>query len=138
VSLFFRAEWWPCDWRTRSHAQLCIFGVASLMITSDPCPWLHWCLTNCRIQMKFPGGCASWTHIWLIVTVWYFSYLVSLLWPGRAPKGGYQPALPPRKSELKKHRFCRHDDVKHFMWFSVHRKLATEIGWWLVHWKFEI
>jgi len=82
-----------CDWRTGYSVQLCIFWVVSLMITSDPCPWLLWCLTNCRMQMKFPCGRASWTHVRIIVTVWHFS--LCALTQARTQGGGGLPACTP-------------------------------------------
>jgi len=35
----------------------------------------------------------------------------------------------------KKNIFCRHEDMNSFMWFTLQSKLATEIGWWPVHWN---
>lgn len=58
----------------------------------------------------------------------------------RACRGGrgLQSGSPPTKSKKKKkiQSFCRHDDMKRFMWFSLQPKSATEIDQWLVHWNF--
>jgi len=46
---------------------------------------------------------------------------------------GLLPSLP--KAKFTKHRFCRHDDIKCFTWFTLRPKSATEIGWWRVYWN---
>jgi hypothetical protein len=43
----------------------------------------------------------------------------------------------PLESKFQKHRFCRHDDMKLFTWFTLQPKSATGVGWWLVHYNFE-
>jgi hypothetical protein len=56
-----------------------------------------------------------------------------------APKGGGGGGAAglhtpnPHKLKFKKHRFCRHSDIKSFTWFTLQPKSATEIRWWLVH-----
>jgi hypothetical protein len=55
--------------------------------------------------------------------------------PRSRPRGGgggcwVAPPKPP-KPKFKKHRFCRHYDIRSFTWFPLHPKSATEIGWWL-------
>jgi hypothetical protein len=55
----------------------------------------------------------------------------------RTQGGAAYQQPPPPKTKFKKHRFCRHDDIKVFTWFTLQPKSATEIGWWLVHWNIE-
>jgi hypothetical protein len=47
--------------------------------------------------------------------------------------GGGCWAAATTKSKFKKHKFCRHYDIKCFTWFTIQLKLATEMSWWLVH-----
>ena len=44
---------------------------------------------------------------------------------------------PPPKRNLKKYRFCSHDDINGFMLLTRQTKLATEMGWWWGHWNIE-
>ena len=46
--------------------------------------------------------------------------------------GGAATPLP-TNWKLKKQRFCRHDDIKRFAWFTLQPKSGTQISWWLVH-----
>jgi len=55
------------------------------------------------------------------------------------PKGGCWAAAPPQtpQHQNKKKIICRFDDIKHFTWFTLQPKWATEISWWLAHENFE-
>jgi hypothetical protein len=58
---------------------------------------------------------------------------------GAHPRGCCRAAASPNpsKPKFKRRIFCRYYDIKSFTWFPLQPKLATEIGWWLLHWNFE-
>ena len=55
---------------------------------------------------------------------------------GAVPQGctlGRAATSPPTHTlKFKKHRSCRHDDIKRFAWFTLQPKSETQISWWLV------
>jgi hypothetical protein len=54
---------------------------------------------------------------------------ITLRWkPGAQPRGGGPGCcLPTPQNQNKKNRFYRYDDIKHFPWFTLQPKSATEI-----------
>jgi len=48
-------------------------------------------------------------------------------------RGGDCQAAALSNWDFKTHKFHRHNDIRHFMWFTLQPKSATEIGWWPVH-----
>jgi len=57
--------------------------------------------------------------------------LFSIGTPRGAGGGGGCCSPPPPKANFKKHRFCRHADIKGFMWFTLQPKSVTELSWWV-------
>ena len=51
---------------------------------------------------------------------------------GAPKRGGRGRRAAASSSKVEKQRFCRHEDIEDFMWFTLQPKSATEIGWWLV------
>jgi len=44
-------------------------------------------------------------------------------------EGGWGAAgLQSPKWKFKKHRFCRHSDIKYFTWFTLQQQSTTKIG----------
>jgi hypothetical protein len=48
-------------------------------------------------------------------------------------RGGGCQAAPLSNWNFKTHKFHRHNDIRHFMWFTLQPKPTTAFGWWLVH-----
>jgi hypothetical protein len=56
-------------------------------------------------------------------------------WHPGSPKGRGGGGNPTgdHQNRNKKHRFCRHANIKRYTWHTLRPKSATEIGWWMVH-----